>query len=156
MALRQLAALSVLVFGALPSHLLAKAPESPETPKSAKEPDPLILLVRSLTPEQKARLIESIKAWQELTPEVKQALRAREKTLKKTVAEEIESALADTSLTPEQREQFEKRFKEERRKLDASLRVELETRRKNGIQEITDKLKAEVSTSPSPTQQPQK
>jgi hypothetical protein len=110
-----------------------------------KEPDPLVQLVRSLTPEQKARLIESIKAWQELTPEVKQALRARDTAFKKNLSEEIETALAGSELSQDQKTTFEKRYKEERRKLDQTLRAEIETRRKAALQEIVGKIKAELS-----------
>ncbi len=107
-----------------------------------KEQDPLVQLVKSLSAEQKSKLIESIKAWKELTPEVQQALRAREKMLRKSLAEEIEAALANTSPTQEQREFFAKRYREERRKIDQSLRTELEARRKVALEEVVAQLKA--------------
>jgi capsule polysaccharide export protein KpsE/RkpR len=145
-------AASVLSHGvALAKDPPAAAPPA-EGARSGKETDPLVQLVRSLTPEQKTRLIESIKTWQELTPEVKQALRAREKNLKKTLLEEMEAALAGTNFTQEQKDLFEKRFKEERRKLEVALRTEIEARRKAGVQEISEKVKAEVSaTAPTAT-----
>lgn len=121
----------------------APAPAHP----NRKETDPLVQLVRSLTPEQKTRLIESIKTWQELTPEVKQALRARETTLKKSITDEIDAALGGTEISQEQKALFEKRYKEERRNLDQSLRAELDTRRKAGLQDIIAKIKAELSLS---------
>ena len=102
-------------------------------------------MVRSLTPEQKTRLVESIKAWQELSPETKQALRAREATLKKNISEEIDAALEGIELTPEQKASFEKRYRDERRKLDISLRSELDVRRKAGLQEIITKIKADLA-----------
>jgi hypothetical protein len=110
----------------------------------------LVQLVRSLTPEQKARLIESIKTWQELTPEVKQALRARETTLKKNISEEMDAALEGADFSPEKRALFEKRYKEERRKLDQSLRTEFEARRKGALQEIMAKIKTELSQPVAP------
>lgn len=121
---------------------------SPSNP-NRKETDPLIQLVRSLTPEQKTRLIESIKTWQELTPEVKQALRARETTLKKSLTDEIDAALEGVQISQEQRAMFGKRYKEERRNLDQSLRSEVDARRKAGLQEIVAKIKAELAL-PSP------
>ena len=120
--------------------------DSGQTPPNRKEPDPLVQLVRSLTPEQKARLIESIKAWQELTPEVKQALRARDTALKKNISEEIDAALEGSEWSQEQRAAFEKRYKEERRKLDQTLRAELDMRRKAALQEIVGRIKSELAT----------
>ena len=123
-------------------------PETTAPAPNRKETDPLVQLVRSLTPEQKTRLIESIKTWQELSPETKQALRARETTLKKNITEEIDAALEGVEVTPEQKTAFEKRYRDERRKLDVSLRTELDSRRKASLQEIIGKIKADLSLSP--------
>ena len=108
---------------------------------SRKDQDPLLQLIRSLTPDQKNRLMENIKAWQQLAPELKQALRSREKALHKNLSDEIQEALSGTSFTQEQREAFEKRYREERRKLETSLRVEWEARRKAALEEMTERLK---------------
>jgi hypothetical protein len=113
------------------------------TPK--KDADPLVQLIRSMTPEQKNHLIENIKAWEQLTPELKQALRAREKSLRKNISDEVDEALQGVNLSAEQRETFEKRYKEERKKLDLALRMELDSRRKASLQEIITRLKQEVA-----------
>ena len=151
MARREIAGPCLFVFW-LCGTLQAQDAPKPQPPAatsapaaSRKEPDPLVQLVRSLTPEQKTRLIESIKTWQELTPEVKQALRTRETTLKKALTDEIDTALEGTEISQEQKAVFEKRYKEERRKLDQSLRAELDTRRKAALQEIIGKIKADLS-----------
>ncbi|RFC43098.1 MAG: hypothetical protein DVB28_001676 [Verrucomicrobia bacterium] len=104
--------------------------------------------MRSLSKEQKTRLIESIKAWQELTPEVKQALRSRETTLKNNITDEINSALEGAAVSQEQRSLFEKRYKEERRKLDVALRTEFDARRKAGLQEVIGKIRVEIADPP--------
>jgi hypothetical protein len=109
-----------------------------------KQQDPLLQLIRSLTPDQKAKLMESIKTWQTLGPELKTALRAREKSLRKSLNDEIASALEGESLTREQRETFEKRYKEDRRKLESSLRAEFETRRKAALEELAVSLKKSI------------
>lgn len=110
-----------------------------------KEADPLVQLIRSMTPEQKNHLIENIKAWEQLTPELKQALRAREKSLRKNISDEVEEALQESNLSPEQKDLFEKRYKEERKKLDLALRMELDARRKESLSEIVTRLKQEVA-----------
>lgn len=151
MALRQLAIPFLLLTGLLFSDtVFSKPSENPDSTRPTKDADPLIQLVRTLTQEQKTRLIESIKTWQELSPEMKQALRARDKNLKKTLAEEMEAAMAGANFTQEQKDQFEKRFKEERKKVEMSLRTEMEHRRKAAVQEVAEKLKTEITTGVAP------
>lgn len=155
MALRQLAVAFLFLTGLFFSDsAFSKPAENSDSPHPAKDADPLIQLVRTLTQEQKTRLIESIKTWQELSPEMKQALRAREKNLKKTLVEEMEAAMAGANFAQEQKEQFEKRFKEERRKLDGILRAEMEHRRKAAVQEVVEKLKAEIASVSAPAPSP--
>jgi len=110
-----------------------------------KEADPLVQLIRSMTPEQKNHLIENIKAWEQLTPELKQALRARDKSLRKNISDEVDEAVQGAGLSAEQKDLFEKRYKEERKKLELALRMELDSRRKESLQEIVTRLKQEVA-----------
>jgi hypothetical protein len=110
-----------------------------------KPQDPLLQLIRALTPEQKAKLMESIKTWQQLGPELKTALRARDKALRKTVNDDVQAALEGASFTKEQQELFEKRYREERKKLETSLRTEFEARRKAALEELIASLKKSVA-----------
>lgn len=128
-----------------PKPAETKPAEAPEK-STRKEQDPLVQLIRALTPEQKARLMENIRAWQQLAPDIKQALRARDKALRKVVADEVQAALEGTQLTQEQRELFEQRYREERRKLEATLKTEMEARRKAALEEMIARLKQSVST----------
>ena len=113
-------------------------------PPDRKQQDPLVQLIRSLTPEQKAKLMESIKTWEQLGPELKTALRAREHAIRKSLAEEVHAALEGSSLTKEQRETFEKRYREEKRKLESSLRAEFDARRKASLEELVGSLKKSI------------
>lgn len=141
-----LAGISILGASALtqmqgkPDEEKAEAPLPPER----KQQDPLVQLIRALTPEQKAKLMESIKTWQQLGPELKTALRVRDKAIRKTLNDEVQAALEGSSLTKEQRELFEKRYREERKKLEASLRAEFEGRRKTALEEMIGSLKKSV------------
>jgi len=117
--------------------------ESPLLPER-KQQDPLIQLIRALTPEQKSKLMESIKTWQQLGPELKTALRARDKAIRKTLNDEVQAALDGSSFTKEQRDLFEKRYREDRKKLEASLRTEFESRRKAALEEMIASLKKSV------------
>jgi hypothetical protein len=109
-----------------------------------KQQDPLLQLIRALTPEQKAKLMESIRTWQQLGPELKTALRARDKAIRKSLNDEVQSALEGSTLTKEQRELFEKRYREERKKLETSLRTEFEVRRKTALEDLVNSLKKSV------------
>jgi hypothetical protein len=124
----------------------SNAPSAPSAPAPTdrKQQDPLLQLIRSLTPEQKTRLMESIKTWEQLGPELKAALRARESAIRKSLNEEVHAALEGSSLTKEQREIFEKRYREEKRKLESSLRAEFEARRKASLEELVGSLKKSI------------
>jgi hypothetical protein len=113
-------------------------------PPERKQQDPLLQLIKALTPEQKSRLMESIKTWQQLGPELKTALRARDKAIRKTLNDEVQAALEGSSFTKEQCELFEKRYREERKKLETSLRTEFEARRKGALDELVNSLKKSV------------
>jgi hypothetical protein len=119
-------------------------PEAPSPPER-KQQDALLQLIRTLTPEQKSKLMESIKTWQQLGPELKTALRARDKAIRKTLNDEVQAALEGSTFSKEQRELFEKRYREERRKLEASLRTEFEARRKAALEEMVNSLKKSVA-----------
>jgi hypothetical protein len=61
--------------------------------------------------------------------------------LRKTLNDEVQAALEGTSFTKEQRDLFEKRYREERKKLETSLRTEFEARRKGALDELVNSLK---------------
>jgi hypothetical protein len=131
---------SVSLIGAKPNE--EKDESLPQQEK--KHPDPLLQLIRSLTPEQKAKLMESIRTWQQLGPELKASLRARDKAIKKSLSDEVQAAFEGSSFTKEQKELFEKRYKEERRRVESSLRSEFEARRKVALEELVNSLKKSV------------
>lgn len=147
--------LGVFVFGLLTGGLTLSAKPDGEAPVSApqserKQQDPLVQLIRALTPEQKAKLMESIKTWQQLGPELKTALRARDHAIRKSLSEEVQAALEGSSFSKEQRETFEKRYKEERKKLESSLRAEFEARRKGALEDLVNSLKKSVAQGDVP------
>ncbi len=154
---------------ALP-RLLAQSPASSEassttppptaqvgTAAAAEHPnrkamDPLLAMIRNMTLEQKTQLMENIKAWQQVSPDVKQALRNRESLIRKKLKEEVDAALGDTPISNEQRSVFEDRYREERKKIDTALRAELETRRRESLEEVVQRLKKTL-IEPAPPEQ---
>jgi hypothetical protein len=109
----------------------------------------------ALTPEQRKRFQENFLRWANLPPEEKKALREREEVRKKFMEQEFLAALQETGLPleGERREQFIKRYGEERRKIEEQLRKESMEKRKPMVKDMLARLKAEFSGSiPPPTE----
>lgn len=131
-----------------------KSPEgstdaSTKTPSGkAEETESLKKAVKSLSPDQKQRLTENIKAWKQLTPEQRETLKLREETLRKQASEEVAAAVKE--LPEGEREAFIRRYMEERRKLQLTLRQEMEAKRKAGLADVIQRLKQENAASTTP------
>ena len=104
--------------------------------------------MESLTPEQRQRFKENLVRWMSLPPEEKRTLRDREEQRREKVAEEIEAAVKESglALNPLQREQFARRYSEERLRVEQRLRQEMEEKRKPLVRDIIARLKSEFST----------
>jgi hypothetical protein len=107
----------------------------------------------ALTPEQRKRFQENLIRWQNLSPDQKTALREREENRKKLVMQEVDTVLKDSGmeLDPEHREQFAKRYGEERRKIEELLRKEAAEKRKPLVKEMVQRLKQEFAAPSAPT-----
>jgi hypothetical protein len=101
----------------------------------------------ALTPEQRKRFQENILRWVNLPPEEKKALRDREEVRRKVMQQEVEAAIQDSGLQldGDRREQFVKRYAEERRRIEEQLRKETNEKRKPLVHEMVARLKAEFS-----------
>ncbi len=101
----------------------------------------------ALTPEQRKRFQENIIRWVNLPPEEKKALRDREEVRRKVMQQEVDAAIQDSGLQldGDRREQFVKRYAEERRKIEEQLRKETNEKRKPLVHEMVARLKAEFS-----------
>ncbi len=149
----QLIALAVCaVFGA---QAMAESPEGPEKKKRKDRdatPSPEFENVRkaldALTPEQRKRFQENFVRWSNLSPEEKKALRDREEVRKKFMDQELQAAIQETGLQldGERRQQFLKRYAQERRKIEEQLRKETQEKRKPMVKEMIGRLKEEFSS----------
>ena len=128
---------------------LAKEAGSPEFQNVRKA-------IEALTPEQRLRFEENFRRWVNLPPEQKKVLREREEVRRKLMKEELDAALAESGLQleGEQREQFIKRYGEERRKIEEQLRREMHEKRKPLLKDVLARLREEFSTVSSPTATP--
>jgi len=143
--------------------LPAFAPSSPleERPKKAAKlakavDNPVFDDVRkaldALTPQQRKRFQENFIRWSNLSPEEKKALRDKEDLRRTLVAQEVDAALKDSGLEldSERREQFAKRYSEERRKIEEQLRKEAAEKRRPLVREMLTRLKQEFAAPASP------
>lgn len=159
------------VAAAAGASLFGQAPTTPAPPerkswlgqkrhgKSADSPefDNARKAIEGLAPDQRKRFQENFKRWSNLSPEEKKALRDRDEIRRGRLNQEIEAALkqAGLELDKERREQFGKRYGEERRKLEEQLRREMEEKRRPLVEELVGRLKAEFSApAPPPTPAP--
>jgi hypothetical protein len=103
----------------------------------------------ALTPEQRKRFQENFMRWSNLSPEEKKALRDREDVRRRIMHQELEMAIQESGLKLDgpRREQFIKRYTEERRKIEDELRKETMEKRKPLVKEMISKLKEEFSGS---------
>ena len=85
-------------------------------------------------------------------PEQRQMMREREKIYRAQVSREVDAALRESGLhlEGERRALFEQRYLQERRRIEHSLRQEIESKRQQQLPEIQERLKKEF-TEPSPS-----
>ena len=104
--------------------------------------------LEALPPEQRKRFAENLARWSNLSPEQKKVLGDHEEMRKKFMEEEIAVAVKETGLVleGERREQFVRRFGEERRKIEEQLRSEMMEKRKPLVRDLIQRMKAEFSS----------
>jgi hypothetical protein len=106
----------------------------------------------ALTPEQRKRFQENFMRWSNLSPEEKKALREREEVRKKFMEEEVQAAIQESGLQldADRREQFVKRYSEERRTIEEQLHKEMAEKRRPLVHELVTRLKAEFAAEGAP------
>ena len=119
----------------------AADPSTPAPVADFPELETMRTTFEGLSPEQKQKFKENFQRWMKLPPEEKRLLREREELRRMRVAEEIERALKESalSLTPEQKEQYTRRYTEERRAIEQKLTEQ----RKPMIRDMVGRLKQE-------------
>ena len=109
--------------------------------------------LEALTPEQRQRFQENFLRWSNLSPEEKKALREREEVRRKFMEDEVQAAIQESGLQldGDRREQFVKRYSEERRTIEEQLRKEMAEKRRPLVQALIVRLKAEFAAAGTPT-----
>jgi len=83
----------------------------------------------------------------QMGPEERIIMREREKIYRAQVSREVDAALRDSGLRleGEKRAQFEQRYLQERRRIEHSLRQEIESKRQQQLPVLQERLKKEFS-----------
>ena len=89
----------------------------------------------------------------QMGPQERMIMREREKFYRAQVSREVDAALhaSGLHLEGEKRVQFEQRYLQERRRIEHSLRQEVEAKRQQQLPALQDRLKKEFQESSSPT-----
>jgi hypothetical protein len=108
----------------------------------------------ALPPQDRQIFQRNAERWMQMGPEERMIMREREKVYRARVSKEVDAALRDSGLNleGEKRAQFEQRYLQERRRIEHSLRQEVESKRQQELPALQEKLKKEFSdASPSGT-----
>jgi hypothetical protein len=106
----------------------------------------------ALPPQDRQIFQRNAERWMQMGPEERMIMREREKMYRARVSKEVDAALRDSGLhlEGEKRAQFEQRYLQERRRIEHSLREEVENKRQQELPGIQERLKKEFS-EPSPS-----
>jgi Protein of unknown function (DUF3106) len=106
----------------------------------------------AMPPEDRQTFRRNAERWMQMGPEERTIMRQREQVYRAQVQREVDAALRDTGLRleGEKRAQFEQRYLQERRRIEHSLREEIESKRQQQLPALQERLKREFQeTSPA-------
>jgi hypothetical protein len=83
--------------------------------------------------------------WMQMTPEQRNLMRQRENARRQMITRDADAAVRDSGLqlNPQERARFESRYIQERRKVEQSLRQQIETERQKEIPALIQQLRRE-------------
>jgi hypothetical protein len=99
----------------------------------------------ALPPEARQNFQRNAERWMQMSPEERNVMRQRENLRRETIKRETETALRDSGLrlNPQERAQFESRYIQERRKVEQTLRQQIEAERQKELPALIQQLKKE-------------
>jgi hypothetical protein len=132
-------------------------PQSPGDPKEGARMEGLHKMFQQLSPDQQQNIVQNLHRWQALSDDEREDLRRRERIRKQKQEASTNEAYQKSGLqlNEEQRNQFRKRYIQERKKLEEQLQHETQEKRQQGNAAIVEELKKEFSKQPSANQPPQ-
>lgn len=106
---------------------------------------------RSLPPAARQDFRRNAERWMRMGPEERNLLRQRENLRRAQIQRETDAALRDSGLSLDQqkRAQFESRYMQERRRMEQTLRQQIENERQQQLPALIQQLKREFQLEPS-------
>jgi hypothetical protein len=108
----------------------------------------------SMPPQDRQIFQRNAERWMQMGPDERRVMRDRDRIYRAQVSKEVDTALRESGLhlEGEKRAQFEQRYLQERRRIEHSLRQEIESKREQQLPALQERLKKEFQeTSPATT-----
>jgi hypothetical protein len=99
----------------------------------------------AMPPDARQNFQRNAQLWMQMTPEQRNVMRQRETVRRQVMTRDADTAVRDSGLqlNPQERARFESRYIQERRKVEQSLRQQIETERQKEIPELIQQLRKE-------------
>src|SRR5215468_62596 len=99
----------------------------------------------AMPPDARQNFQRNAQIWNQMSPEQRNLMRQRETMRRQIITREADAAVRDSGLqlNSQQRAQFESRYIQERRKVEQSLRQQIETERQKEIPALIQQLRKE-------------
>jgi len=99
----------------------------------------------AMPPDARQNFQRNAQLWMKMSPEQRNLMRQRETMRRQIITREADAAVRDSGLqlTPQERARFESRYIQERRKVEQSLRQQIETERQKEIPALIQQLRRE-------------
>jgi len=99
----------------------------------------------ALPPEARQNFRRNAERWMRMSPQEQNVMRQRENLRREKIQRETEAALRESGLhlNPQERAQFESRYMQERRKVEQTLRQQIEAERQKELPALIQQLKKE-------------
>jgi hypothetical protein len=99
----------------------------------------------AMPPDARQNFQRNAQLWMQMTPEQRNVMRQRETVRRQVMTRDADTAVRDSGLqlNPQERARFESRYIQERRKVEQSLRQQIETERQKEIPALIQQLRKE-------------
>ncbi len=99
----------------------------------------------AMPPDARQNFRRNAERWMQMTPEQRNLMRQRENMRRQIITRDADAAVRDSGLqlNPQERARFESRYIQERRKVEQSLRQQIETERQKEIPVLIQQLRKE-------------
>ena len=99
----------------------------------------------AMPPQARQNFQRNAERWMRMTPEERNVMRQRENLRRERIRQETDAALRQSGLrlNPQERAQFESRYVQERRKVEQTLRQQIEAERQKELPALIQQLKKE-------------